>query len=225
MNNIVSSPAMTEFPGTKTMWFGFTQHDFSVNGQSYCIVSPRKKASGTPWIWRAEFFGHEPQVDLELLKKGWHLVYFISAAGLYGSPEAVKRWNLCYDYLTKKYGFSQKVVLEGFSRGGLLIYNWAAQNPDKVACIYADAPVCDIKSWPLGKGDSKPCHINLQACLDAYGFNEEQALKSTGNPIDNLKPIAQANIPLLHVCGDADDIVPMKENTSILQKRYTELGG
>jgi hypothetical protein len=34
------------------------------------------------------------------------------------------------------------------SRGGLIIYNCAVANPEKVAAIYGDAPVMDFKSWP-----------------------------------------------------------------------------
>jgi len=49
-------------------------------------------------------------------------------------------------------GFAEKPALIGLSRGGLYCYNWAIENPDKVACIYGDAPVCDMKSWPGGKG-------------------------------------------------------------------------
>jgi fermentation-respiration switch protein FrsA (DUF1100 family) len=45
------------------------------------------------------------------------------------------------------------------------------------------------------------------------------------NPIDNLAPLAKAGAPLLHVVGDADNIVPLEENTAIVEKRYKELGG
>ena len=38
------------------------------------------------------------------------------------------------------YGLSPRVTLEGFSRGGLFAYNWAADHPDKVACIYDVRP-------------------------------------------------------------------------------------
>ena len=93
---------------------------------SRVIVVPKKRGIHSPWIWRAEFFGHEPQADLSLLEKGWHVVYVPSAAGLYGSPEAVRRLDVAYEYLTTEYGLSKKPVLEGFSRGGLLVYNWAA---------------------------------------------------------------------------------------------------
>ena len=45
------------------------------------------------------------------------------------------------------------------------------------------------------------------------------------NPIDNLAPLAKAKIPLLHVVGAADPVVPVEENTAIIEKRYKELGG
>jgi LmbE family N-acetylglucosaminyl deacetylase len=117
------------------------------------------------------------------------------------------------------------VALEGLSRGGLNIYNWAAANPDKVACIYADAPVCDIKSWPggLGKGPGDPA--SWAQCLKAYNLTPEQALTFKGNPIDNLEPLAKAGVPLLHVCGGADETVPIDENTRVLESRYKQLGG
>ena len=37
--------------------------------------------------------------------------------------------------------------------------------------------------------------------------------------------MAKAKVPLLHICGDADEVVPYPENTVILKKRYEELGG
>ncbi|HXI50947.1 MAG TPA: hypothetical protein VNH84_05565, partial [Candidatus Saccharimonadales bacterium] len=45
------------------------------------------------------------------------------------------------------------------------------------------------------------------------------------NPIDNLSPLAQAKVPLLHVYGDADVVVPWEENTGLLADRYRKLGG
>ena len=43
--------------------------------------------------------------------------------------------------------------------------------------------------------------------------------------MDNLAALASAKIPLLHVCGDADKVVPFAENTQLLQQRYEQLGG
>ena len=111
------------------------------------------------------------------------------------------------------------------SRGGLIIYNWAAANPDKAACIYGDNPVCDFKSWPAGRGKGKFHAPSWQACLKAYGFTEEQALEYKRNPIDTLEPLARAVVPILHVCGMADTVVPPPENTDIIEQRYKKLGG
>ena len=111
------------------------------------------------------------------------------------------------------------------SRGGLIVYNWAAQNSDKVACIYADAPVMDIKSWPMGKGAYAGSAEDVTRMLAAYGFkNEEQALRWKKNPLNHAAKIAQADIPVLHVVGDADDIVPVSENTALFEAEMKRLG-
>ena len=212
------------FPGTKSEWNGFDRYDFEYDTRACIVVVPKETAPGKPWIWRARFFGHEPQTDLALLSKGFHLVY-MDVVGLFGSPRAVVYWNTFYDYLTKEHHFAKKAALEGMSRGGLNIFNWAAANPEKVACIYADAPVCDFKSWPGGKGASQGSPDDWKVCLEAYGFTEEQALAYDKNPIDNLEPLAKAKIPLFHVCGGADESVPVAENTAIVEERYKALGG
>ena len=56
--------------------------------------------------------------------------------------------QLAWHDMTDSCGLSRKVTLEGLSRGGLFAINWSAKNTDKVACIYVDAPVCDLLSWP-----------------------------------------------------------------------------
>ena len=58
-----------------------------------------------------------------------------------------------------------------------------------------------------------------------YGLTEDQALHFKGNPVDNLKPLAAARIPILGVCGDADTTVPADENILVVEKRYKALGG
>jgi pimeloyl-ACP methyl ester carboxylesterase len=209
-----------EWPGARSNFHSFDQYDFEVDDLNCKIVAPKKIAPGRPWIWRARFFGHEPQTEIALLEKGFH-VAFVDVADLFGSPQAVNRWNRFYEYLTMSHGFSKKTVLEGLSRGGLIIYNWAAVNPEKVHCIYADAPVCDFKSWPMEKSSQ----LTWQKCLEAYGLTETEALRFRGNPIDNLMPLADAGIALLHVIGEDDLVVPVADNTAVIEKRYRALGG
>ena len=213
------------FPGAVSDYRGFERHDFEVDGCATWVVCPKQAAVGRPWIWRAEFFDHEPQVDVALLQNGFHLVY-ITVGNTFGCPDAMAHWAVLHKLLTETYGFSPRPALEGLSRGGLYCYNWAAANPDKVGCIYGDAPVCDFKSWPGGKGTGAGSAGDWQKLIGDYHFaSEEEALAYSGNPVDSLQPLAEAGIPLLHVYGDADESVPWEENTGLVAERYRELGG
>lgn len=205
-------------------WNGYEQRTFTVDGRNCLLVVPKAPAEEKPWIWRAEFFGHEPQADLALLDRGFHVAY-IDVQNLYGAPKALDAMDRFYAHLVETRGLSKKTVLEGFSRGGLFALNWAARNPDRVACIYNDAPVCDFKSWPGGRGKGKGSPGDWKLCLEAYGLSLAEGLAYRRNPVDNLEPLAKAKVPLLHICGDADDVVPIEENTRLLERRYLALGG
>ena len=203
---------------------GYKGYEYDNNGVKYYIVKPHHTAKGNPWIWRARFWGHEPQVDIDLLERGFHLTY-CDVAELFGSPKAVERWDEFYA-LAVKAGLNQKAVLEGMSRGGLIIYNWAAKNPKKVACIYGDAPVMDIKSWPLNWGDCLDENKrSMSLLLEAYGFaNAEEAMAWNKNPLSHARKLAKAKIPMIHVVGDIDEGVPVAENTAIFEREVAKYG-
>lgn len=187
-------------------------------------MRPKQAAKGSPWIWRTEFFGHEPQADIALLERGYHVAY-IDVQNMYGAPAAMGHMDRLHEHLLRAHGLSEKVTLEGFSRGGLFAFNWAALHPDRVASLYVDAPVCDFKSWPGGKGMGPGSPEDWQRCLKAYGFGEAQAMGYAKNPVDQLAPLAKAGVPILAVVGDSDEVVPVSENIDVVEKRYKELGG
>ena len=204
---------------TNFNFHGYTGYNFKIDGVACRVVEPRIAAKGLPWVWRARFWGHEPQTDIDLLEHGFHIAY-CDVADLFGSPQAVKRWDTFYKRMTRA-GFSRRVALEGMSRGGLIIYNWAAKNPGRVACIYGDAPVMDITEWPMKYGSPE----EVRKMMAAYGFaNEEEARAWHGNPLDHAKVIAKARIPVLHVVGDSDKAVPYNTNTQVFEARMKELG-
>jgi pimeloyl-ACP methyl ester carboxylesterase len=208
----------------ESLWNGFERLDFQVAGRDAWMVIPVSAAADRPWIWRTEFFGHEPQADLALLAQGYHVAY-LNVQNLYGAPAALDAMDAFYDHLTKVHRLKAKTVLEGFSRGGLFALNWAARHPERVAALYLDAPVCDFKSWPGGRGKGKGSPADWERCKSAYGLTEEQALTYRLNPVDHLAPLAQAKIPILTVCGDADAVVPYPENSGLIAERYPKLGG
>lgn len=208
------------FPGLKGKWKGFDQYTFAYQDREAIVVCPKHAATGNPWIWRPAFFGAFASVDEELLRRGFHVAYY-DLTHLYGSPRARKSGTDFYWNMVRMYGLSPKVTLEGFSRGGLFAYNWAADHPDKVACIYVDAPVCNVFSWP----GRSPENAGLwKGLLEEWGLADDQMNSFSGNPIDRLKPLMDAGIPVICVCGDSDKVVPFSENSAIVRQRYTAMG-
>ncbi|MDA0765857.1 MAG: alpha/beta fold hydrolase [Verrucomicrobia bacterium] len=209
----------------KADWNGYEQINFNVDGRGALLVVPKNPAPGKHWIWRTEFFGIDPQVDIALLGEGVYVGY-IGVGGLFGAPVALDAMDKYYDYVRKEFGLNAKTVVEGFSRGGLYALNWAIRHPDRVACMYLDAPVCDFKSWPGGGGRVPMSGRDWRDCLSAYQMTDAQARAYKGNPIDNLEPLAKAKIPIFCVCGDMHDwVVPIEANTLLLEERYKALGG
>jgi len=215
------------WPGeTIDSWRGFKRHKFTVDGCPAWLVEPTNALSGAQWSWCMEFpdaFAERCAAP-QLLAKGFYHAH-VSVGNTFGSPAAVKHFNAFYRELTER-GLAKKVVLIGLSRGGLYAYRWAAENPAKVAVIYGDAPVCDFKSWPGGRGKGKGSADDWKSLMSCYAFRDEaEALAYTGNPVDMLAPLANANVAMIHVVGDDDDLVLAGENTTVIEKRYLSLCG
>jgi len=153
-----AADAYVPFEGEKTTWHdGFDRYDYVMDeasltikpfrrdaderfavkgpakGERRCIVVvPKQVAPGNPWSWQGCYWDHEPQTEVELLRRGFHVAFI--------TPDPGKTWDAWYAYLTEKHGLSKKPAFVGMSKGGVNAYEWAAANPEKVSCIYADNP-------------------------------------------------------------------------------------
>jgi hypothetical protein len=221
MSSNLSAETSSYREGAKESDFsGYKRYDFKIGRHQCYIIEPAKALPGKPWIWRARFDSRAfPAFDLSMLKEGYHVAK-INVAGLFGGPKALEIFDLFYKELTSNHGFSPRPTLEGLSRGGLPIFNWSIQNPDKVSCVYADAAVCDIRSWPGGKGKGKYWEAGWKNCLKQYNLSEEEALTWKGNPVDRVQVLAKAGVPVVFVVGDADPVVPPAENALVMEKNY-----
>lgn len=189
------------------------------------MVCPDKPAEGNPWIWNARFPDWHTDIDSILLSEGFFVTY-INTDELIGSPRAVEVWNGYYNYLISTHNFSTKIALEGVSRGGLYVYNFAKKYPYRISCIYAEAPVCDFKSWPGAFTGGKRSDSDWNLIKEMYGFKDDaEALAYKDNPVDNLEALAKAKVPILHMIGLHDVVVPPELNTFVLADRYVKLGG
>ena len=197
---------------------------FEVGGCRAFVILPavenRRANRPIPWVWYAPTLAGLPEA-----RENWMFERFLAAgiavAGVdvgesYGNPEGRARFAAFYQELTGRRGFSRKPCLLPRSRGGLMLYNWAAEHPDCVGGIAGIYPVCNLRSWP---GLDKAC--------GAYGLTAAQldGELTKHNPIERLAPLAKAGVPIFHIHGDKDDVVPLADNSALLAKRYRELGG
>ncbi len=217
------------FPGKESRWNGFVRHDFPVDEANAIIVEPKTPLPDRPWAWRGEFFGAFPNADLALLEAGWHLAY-IGVPNQFGSPRAMAKWEKFHELLVKDHALSPKPALIGLSRGALYCMSWAAAHPDKTLAVYLDNGVCDFKSWPGGKpkghGIGPGSAQEWANLLQAYDFKDDaEAIAYPMNPVDHLKPLLDAKIPILLIYADADRVLPYQENSERLYERYKALGG
>jgi acetyl esterase/lipase len=169
---------LVPFTGEKSSWHGFDRYDFLMDeqtmdvkpasakakgakGQRPCIVVvPKTVAAGNPWSWQACYWDHEPQTEVELLKRGFHIAFVAPDGGVEARD---KVWDAWYKFLTEKHGLAKKAAFVGMSKGGVNEYSWGAVNPEKVACIYADNPALwdeDFAKLPaLAKHDVPLLHV------------------------------------------------------------------
>ena len=201
-----------------------TRIAFTVADRPAFILPPpdKSKVDGpTPWIWYA------PTFDKRLPSKAERWMFDrlhargIAIAGVdvgesYGSPKGRAVFEALYKELTGQRGFGRKPVLLARSRGGLMLYSWATEHPKSVGGIAGIYPVCNIASYP-GIAKAAPAFEMSPADLEAK-------LKEH-NPIDRLAGLAKSRVPILHIQGDSDRIVPLEKNSELLAERYRKLGG
>ena len=145
------------------------------------MVVPKKAGDGSPWSWRGCYWDHEPQVEVELLNRGFHVAFIASDPG--------KQWDAWYTFLTEKQGLSKKPNFIGMSRGGHNAFTWATANPDKVSCIYVDNPAISpaslMKLGELARNDVPLLHVcgSLDPLLGKHTLAVESIYQHLGGRI------------------------------------------
>ena len=203
----------------------FTREAIEIDGHKAFVIVPEKDkikpGRPLPWVLYAPTFHNKLPSDRD---EGWMMRRFldqgIAIAGVdvgesYGSPTGQKIYNKLHQHLVGRY-FDPKASLLARSRGGLMLYCWAVANPKKIRCIAGIYPVCDMASYP-----------GLARACGAYKLSAEELQNQLDkhNPIPRLESLAKAKVPIFHIHGDKDKVVPLAANSEALVKRYKELGG
>ncbi len=212
----------TDVPGLPVKSLPLAGEVFSVAGRTAFLIAPPRPAPGRApaWVWYAPTLeglpGPEEKWMFERLLAAGLAVAGLDVGESYGSPRGCELYAELYAELTGRRGFARQACLLARSRGGLMLYNWAAQHPDAVACAAGIYPVCNLESWP-----------GLKTAAAAYGLAEAQLAADLAryNPLDRVEALARAGAPIFHIHGDQDTVVPLDRNSAELARRYRGFGG
>jgi hypothetical protein len=240
------------FQGEKTTWHeGFDRYDYLMDeqtldiqplkrgdnekfgikdplqGKRRCVVIvPKRPAVGAPWSWRGCYWDHQPQVEVELLKRGFHVAYISANATL----KPGKQWEAWYAYLTEKHGLSKKPAFVGMSRGGEYAYIWGTAHPDKVSCIYADNPGVnpDVlkKLGDLAAADVPILHVcgSIDPLLGRSASTIESIYQQYGGRISTMIQEGKGHHP--HSLRDPGPIADfISQNAPAGRQRAAGMGG
>jgi hypothetical protein len=194
---------------------------FEIEGNKAFVFAAPEPAKGRPWLWYAptlkgvSFTQRKFYFD-SLLKAGIGVAGF-DLGEVRGAPGSSAKFTRFYEEMVRR-GWSQKPILLGQSRGGLMMLAWGMRNPEKVQAFVGIYPVCNLAGWPL-KG--------MAATLADYGLPEAEfrARMKEFNPVDNLQGFLANKVPMFVVQGDSDIAVTYEENARLLQERYQAGGG
>jgi len=256
LNGAADAGEYVPFTGDKTSWHGFDRYDFFLDeanlaitpaegknpaaGQRRCIVVvPKEVAAGKPWSWQGCYWDHEPQAEVELLKRGFHIAYITADGNL--RPD--KKWDAWYEFLTEQHGLSKKPAFIGMSRGGEYAYTWGTTHPDKVSCIYADNTGCNsdalAKLELLARNDVPLLHVcgSLDPLLARFSDTIETIYHQFGGRISVMikegaghhphslrdpKPIADFIVESVQRAGGPAPLPPF-EGRSVTRSSYYSL--
>lgn len=199
-------------------WFGYRRADFTFEDRDALIVFPNSDKNGH-WMMKMEYFGAFPAVELELLSRGWHLLYLknVNRWGTDTDNDAKDRFA---DFVSRQFGLDSAFTCVGMSCGGLCSVNFASRYPERVNFLYLDAPVMNLYSCPMGFGKGDVLQNGWNELQDAYGFDLPALLTYREHPMDRLSVLSEHRIPAALIYGDSDTTVPWEENGRVMEEHY-----
>lgn len=208
--------------------YGGKRTDIRVGPHGAFVILPPEPRPGRPWVWYAPSFLPGPDGQglrypnerhewlLGRLLAGGIAVGGVDVGESFGNAAGRAGFTAFHARAVAEFGLDAKACLLPQSRGGLMLYNWAAEHPGAVRCIGGIYPVGDLHSYP-----------GMKKAAEAYGMGEGDLERRMAehNPVDRLEPLARAGVPILHLHGDADVLVPLDPNSGEMARRYRALGG
>lgn len=205
----------------KSLWRDeFVQYTFRFEDRQAIVVFPSESNKTSRWLLKTEYFHAFQDLEYEMVKRGFHLVYLENRSRWVaeGDLEAKFRFRC---FLMEEFGLAPKCIPVGMSCGGLHAIKQAGYFPEMISALYLDAPVVNLLSCPcrLGLPANRPFDAR-EEMLTALNMTMSELIAYRDHPLDHLPRLVRERIPVLLICGEADQVVELKENGMHIVKAY-----
>ena len=199
----------------------FECYEFEFEDHLARVIKPNVEPNGR-WSLKTEYFHAFPSLEIELLNRGWHVVY-IKNDNRWAEPEDVARKVRFAEFVPKKFNLNDKCAIVGMSCGGLYGTRVAMVAPHIISALYIDAPVLNLLSCPCALGDAEVSFYDEYYGVTGRTISDMTCYRES--PIDKMSTLLKNNIPIIMVAGDSDEVVPYHENGLLLERYYKDNGG
>ena len=201
-------------------WHGYEMTRFTFEDRDAILVSPKETRPGAPWALKTEYWGAFPDVELQLLARGFHVAY-VKNKNRWATREECAAKARFARFVSETYNLSSKCVPVGMSCGGAYAVKFAGLYPELVQCMFIDAPVLNFCSIPGKTGNPVYESMWNNEFVKAYpGIQRWQLPGSNEHPICQTDSIIANKIPVILVYGTEDQTVLYPENGKLLEDAF-----
>lgn len=201
------------------MFYGYEMEKIEFDGTYGIVVKPKENANGKI-VFKTEYWGAFPELEIELLKKGFCLVHLKNKTR-FANRDDCDRKAMFIEYVSQKYALDYRCILIGMSCGGAQAVNFAARYPKLVSCMVIDAPVLNFLDFP-GKYNRYESIWDEEFTLAYPDVKRSDIFTLEYNPINNVPKLIEARIPVIMLYGTEDMTVDYFSNGKLLEEAYSE---
>lgn len=197
----------------------FEMDEFDFEGTTAVVVKPNIKPINRI-AFKTEYWGDFPELEVELLKRGFHLVHVLNHTRLANRADIDRKVRFI-DYVSEKYNLDKRCVLVGMSCGGAQAVNFAGYYPEYASVLVIDAPVLNFLDFP-GRYDRFEEEFEEEFTVAYPGVKRSDIFKLDENPINRVKTLIEKRLPVIMLYGTQDETVQYPLNGRLLEEAYSE---